>query len=778
VTPPDRTTPPVRPAVIIAVCEDSTRSAQIQRHLDHPTLALRVFAHAHDALNHSTEQPPDLFVADVSAGTTEGWKLYQRIREFTSPSLRALPTLLVADDPDAAGRENIRQHCGALAAVPAALIAATLLTQTLQCLSSPSTAPASSIVLISRKRPLLQELKETFEPHATALVSASAVAEAERYFVSSGIDLLVIDLACFDALAAVKKWTSKFPNLIVIALSAKPNPALAWASFQSGVRDLIRLPLAAEYIGQMSLTHLQRNRLASFTSRDDDRSTTVDSTQAPYRTLLDAGTQGQILLDRRGHPLVWNPAATTLAKDLLAAPLCTSRSFLDLLPTDFSNWGHLSPLSINRGHSFDAEIKVKDRTNQPHRIMIHGRPTRDAGGEVAGTCLTIHNTTASHLAQQASDTARKQLQAIFDRSLDAILLIDDHGVILDSNPALIALIATEATVLKGRPLQGFFDEKQAGLFRSNWMDGRPPGRNRGESQIKYSSGILIDIEFEVTANIQPQVHMVFLREVTERKALEQHLLNQQRMESVGRLASGVAHDLNNILTPILMAPAILRAHTSDSRSLSLLATIENGAKRGASVVRQLLDYSRAHPGECKASDLLQITRNAIEMVRERLPRQIKIKAPIRAEEFPITVDPAQLHQVIIHLMLNAAESMSKSGEITVYCENIDVGPAKAQCHGDAKPGPHVKLTIVDNGCGISFDDENKIFDPFFTTKGFGSGSGLGLSVVLGIVQSHGGCINVKSKVGVGTVVSVLLPRLAVPCTTVSPPLPTGSRHRS
>lgn len=773
-TPSNLTPSPVARAVIIAVCEDPNRTAQIKCHLDHSDLEVYLFASSRDALIHSAEQPPDLFIADVSAGTTEGWQLCQRIQNFTSPSLRPLPMLVLADHPDEAGREKIRQNCGALTAVASSQIPEALLTQTQRCISGSAAAPVFSIALISRKQPLLQQLEDTFEPYATSLVSAPAVAKAGRYFESAGIDLLVIDLDGADTLSSVEKWTTAFPHLIVIALSAKPNPALAWACFQGGARDLIRMPLDAEHIVQVSLAHLQQHRHASSTRPDIAPSISANSTQASYRTLLEAGTQGQILLDRRGHPLVWNPAAASLAQDLLIAPLRTNRSFLDLLPTGYSNWNHLSPSSISSGHAFDAEIKVWDRTHQLHWIAIQGRSTRDASGVVEGICLTIHNTTASHLAQQASETARKQLQALFDHSLDAILLIDDHGSILDSNPALVSLISTEPTVLTGRPLQALFDAKQTDLLCPNWIDGHQPGRNRGERQIQHSSGILIDIEFEATANIQPSVHMVILREITERKALQQHLLNQQRMESVGRLASGVAHDLNNILTPILMAPAMLRAHISDSRSLSLLETIENGAKRGAAIVRQLLDYSRAHPGERKASDLQNITRTAIDMVRERLPNQTKIEAPMQAGEFPLEVDSAQLHQVIIHLMLNAAESMSKGGEIRVYCENVDVGPVEANRHPDAKPGPHVKLTIVDSGCGISLSDENQIFDPFFTTKGFGSSSGLGLSVVLGIVQSHGGFINVKSKVGVGTVVSVLLPRLTVELSPASPAIPALS----
>jgi two-component system cell cycle sensor histidine kinase/response regulator CckA len=246
-------------------------------------------------------------------------------------------------------------------------------------------------------------------------------------------------------------------------------------------------------------------------------------------------------------------------------------------------------------------------------------------------------------------------------------------------------------------------------------------------------------------------------DVTEQKKLETHLLRSQRLESIGTLASGVAHDLNNILTPILMCAEVLKGNPTPEDFPTLVSMIEESAKRGANVVKQVLTFARGIEGErvvIKPSHLIQ---EMIDIAQNTFPKTIQIIGRYTDELWSINCDPTQLHQVLLNLSVNARDTMPNGGTLTIGAENFDVDEHYASMSLGAQPGPHVMFRVTDTGAGMSRATIDKIFDPFFTTKQIGKGTGLGLSTALGIVKSHGGFISVYSELGTGTTFKVLLP---------------------
>jgi PAS domain S-box-containing protein len=244
------------------------------------------------------------------------------------------------------------------------------------------------------------------------------------------------------------------------------------------------------------------------------------------------------------------------------------------------------------------------------------------------------------------------------------------------------------------------------------------------------------------------------QDVTERKAVEAQLLRTQRLESIGALAGGIAHDLNNVLSPILMSVEILRRRLppEDSRSAPLLDRVEASARRGAEMVKQILLFARGTEGERQTLDLREQLADVVKLARETFPKNISVRyeRPVQLEN--VRGDPTQLHQVLLNLCVNARDAMPNGGSLTLsaHFERRAAG-------ADSAALPYVRVSIADTGMGIPAELRERIFEPFFTTKPLGEGTGLGLSTSLAIVKNHGGLVDVESQAGSGSTFHIWLP---------------------
>ena len=245
--------------------------------------------------------------------------------------------------------------------------------------------------------------------------------------------------------------------------------------------------------------------------------------------------------------------------------------------------------------------------------------------------------------------------------------------------------------------------------------------------------------------------------VTEKKALERQVLRGQRLESLGALAGGIAHDLNNILSPISMSASMLRNQSTQPKVLEMANSIETSAKRGAEIVRQVLTFARGVEGERSTVEIRHLVGDMIKFAQETFPKSIVIRKKFPLEMWGVSGDTTQLHQVLLNLCLNARDAMPEGGVLTIRGFNRLAGEIEIPADSAAQKGPFVELSVSDTGTGISSEIVDKIFDPFFTTKKIGQGTGLGLSTAMGIVKSHGGFMKVLSEQGGGATFQVFLP---------------------
>ncbi|MBN8419747.1 MAG: PAS domain S-box protein [Verrucomicrobia bacterium] len=246
-------------------------------------------------------------------------------------------------------------------------------------------------------------------------------------------------------------------------------------------------------------------------------------------------------------------------------------------------------------------------------------------------------------------------------------------------------------------------------------------------------------------------------DITERKKLESQFLRAQRMESIGTLASGVAHDLNNILTPIMMSVAVLRLGMSAEKRDSLCDTIEMSAARGAQIVKQVLAFGRGLEGERHPLQVELLIDEMEQMIRSTFPKDITVECVKAPHLWLVLGDATQLHQVLLNLCVNARDAMPGGGRLRLSAENLDIDASYASMVPEITPGPHVLLEVADTGSGIPPEILERIFDPFFTTKELGKGTGLGLSTVHGIIKSHGGFLKVVTEPGKGTTFQIYMP---------------------
>ncbi|MBI2518351.1 MAG: PAS domain S-box protein [Opitutae bacterium] len=246
-------------------------------------------------------------------------------------------------------------------------------------------------------------------------------------------------------------------------------------------------------------------------------------------------------------------------------------------------------------------------------------------------------------------------------------------------------------------------------------------------------------------------------DVTGEKQLEEQFLRAQRMEAIGTLASGVAHDLNNIMTPLLLGTGLLKGAVHSPQERDIVGMLEANATRGAGIVRQLLTFSRGLGGARVSVQARHLLKELGQMMQETFPRNIRIEVDAAADLWPVLADATQLHQVLLNLCVNARDAMPEGGTLRLEGRNEALPAGDPRLQPPARPGNYIALRVVDSGEGMTPDVMLRIFDPFFTTKGVGKGTGLGLSTALGIVKSHQGFIAVESERGHGSRFTVFLP---------------------
>ncbi|GAB5518963.1 MAG: response regulator [Rhodothermales bacterium] len=368
-------------------------------------------------------------------------------------------------------------------------------------------------------------------------------------------------------------------------------------------------------------------------------------------------------------------------------------------------------------------------------------------------------TTSSALRTLAPNLATH----VLDEVLDAIQVRSLQGELLYWNRRAEMLFGPEGVSLAGRVNYAEAQVDQASIYRDAHMRVRSRGHWRGELRHQDARGLEVVLDSRWTLLEGQKGHPTLIvmvdEDVSERKTLETQLYRTQRLESLGTLASGVAHDLNNVLMPIIMSADLLRQPRDAESQASIIENIERSAQRGADILRQMLTFARGAQGRQVVMQPRHIIREVENVIRQAFPRTIRLYIHTHPEEYLIRADATQVQQVLMNLCVNARDAMEEGGRLTVRSEAVDVSALQAERHPQVEAGRFLRIAVEDTGAGIPPETLDKIFEPFFTTKQLGMGTGLGLSTVHSIMRSHRGFIDVKSQLGTGTTFQVFFPIL-------------------
>ncbi|MBW4418167.1 MAG: PAS domain S-box protein [Myxacorys californica WJT36-NPBG1] len=411
--------------------------------------------------------------------------------------------------------------------------------------------------------------------------------------------------------------------------------------------------------------------------------------------------------------------------------------------------------------SFRMEYRLRRSDGEYRWILDEGTPRFAPDGEFLGYIGSCVDITDRKLAEQ---TIREQAtlidvatNAIYVCNLDYQLTFWNKGAERLYGWTGEEALHQDVTQFLHRSSSQALDLAHTTVFQQGeWQGELSKVTKSGKSVITESRWTLVRNEAEHPVSI-----LMVDTDITEKKDLEAQFLRTQRLESLGTLASGIAHDLNNILTPILAIAQLLPMKLSDldEPTRSLLVMLETNSKRGANLVKQVLSFARGIEGERTILQLRHLLRDVQQMMRQTFPKSVEVDLTLPQDLWVVSGDATQLHQVFLNLAVNARDAMPEGGKLHVTAENRVIDEQYARMHLDAIVGTFSVVTFSDTGVGILPEVLDHIFEPFFTTKELGKGTGLGLSTVIGIVKSHGGFVEVSSVVGKGTQFRIFLPAL-------------------
>ena len=457
------------------------------------------------------------------------------------------------------------------------------------------------------------------------------------------------------------------------------------------------------------------------------------------------------------------------------------KDFIELLATEFPDSREAYEAELEENGRWEGELV--QHTKNGKRLIVE---CRQAVSRQAGRSKIILSTTHDITERREAEDRIRQQASLLERTHDAILVCDLDYRIIYWNKGAEHTYGWPADEILGKHICEVIcggDCSMVAAMRPA-LDEKDEWQQEASNVTRNGRQITVVSRWTLVRNEtgRPDYFLVLNSDVTDLKQAEEHLFRAQRMESIGTLAGGMAHDLNNILSPILMAVDMLKTDESiGEKGEPWLSIIKENTERGADLVKQVLTFARGVKGERVSIQMKHLVKDLVKVLKETFPKQIDISFRIEPDLPTVSGDPTQLHQVLMNLAVNARDAMASGGSLAFEVRFVRIDENYPSFNIDAAPGEYILVSVEDTGTGMEKQVVDRIFDPFYTTKATGKGTGLGLSTSISIVRSHDGFINVYSEPGKGSKFSVYVPaeggRLEARAESERPTVNRGSGQR-
>ncbi|MGH7944917.1 MAG: response regulator [Opitutaceae bacterium] len=599
----------------------------------------------------------------------------------------------------------------------------------------------------------------------------ATVTEYRDALANGGFDLILSDysLPGFDGLSALSMARAHFPETPFLFLSGTIGEERAVEALKRGANDYIikdrptRLIPAIRQAFALVIEADRRRRTEEALRENEER----------FRQITENVVELIALLDLNASRIYANPSYRDLLGEAAMTPGLDA--FGEVHPDDRGRVRAAFSQVVRTGATQGCEYRLLLPDGSVRELESHASVLRDAAARIVNVLFVSRDVTS----RRETEARLREQASLLDRARDAIVATDLDHRIFYWNASAERLYGWKAGEVFGHRLDLLeigFDPTRFAAARAQLL---ATGEWRGDFRLQTKSRETVLVEstwsLVVENDGRPRSILYIDTDVTERKKLETQLLRAQRMESIGTLAGGVAHDLNNVLTPILLTIELLASKMTTEEDRGLIEKARASATHGAALVQQLLAFARGADAKRIRLDPGVALADLRSLIRQSLPPSIELSLTTCDAPQVIQADATQFNQVLINLCINARDAMPHGGKIRMVTKNVTVDEALARVNPGSKPGPFVRISIIDSGMGIAPAIIDKIFDPFYTTKAAGKGTGLGLSMVAGILKSHGGFVQVESEPGRGATFHLYFPGIPEPKLTVTEDTPAPAQ---
>ena len=574
------------------------------------------------------------------------------------------------------------------------------------------------------------------------------------------VDLILSDvsLPAFNGMEALAIVRNTCPQIPFIFVTGTVGEETAIETLKSGARDYVlkqRLSRLVPSVRRALYEAEERNKR----KRTED---ILREREQLFRLIMENTTDLIAVLDVTGKRVYNNRAYQALLGT--EESLRGTDSFREIHPDDQATIRALFSETVRAGTGKRAEYRLVLPDARIRLIESQGNVIRDVTGAVVNVVMVSRDITERKQSEEALRRSEHWLRTILDTEPACVMLVDRHGLIEEMNPAGLAMVgAVSESEAIGHPIAPFIHADERDMFSSKHRDALTGASQTFQCRIVTAQGAVRWIEAYVVPfgedRREPMSVLIVARDITESRKMEAQLQQALKMEAVGRLAGGVAHDFNNMLTGISgHGDLLLRQLTADSPLRRHAEEIKQSCKRCAALTNQLLAFSRNQVLQPKALDISRALLGMESMLRPLIGDEVRLRIHTDAAPTYARVDPSQLEQIVLNLSINARDAMPGGGQLTIETATVVLDEA-SMAHRGMCPGVYLRLSVQDTGTGMDEQTITRIFEPFFTTKEPGKGTGLGLSTVYGIVQQSGGCIEVDSVMGKGTRFLIFFPTM-------------------